>query len=165
MLLHVKSCIEQDCTPEPLTMIPDKYPIMSERREIAQLPSLDYFNVLAKSQEDANTSMIGYYAALQSNDLRRHYRNFYVVHTQPDANCAQHWKDTIHNISDVITPERCAEELEKPSKDSLFDFLDWAMEPKEKGDGAGARSDDGSMGDAAMDISPVRGRKEGRHTS
>jgi len=165
MLLHVNSCIERDCTPESLTMIPDKYPIMSERRKIAQLPSLDYFNVVAKSQEDANTSMIGYYAALQSNDLRRHYRNFYVVHTEPGASCAQYWKDTIHNISDVITPERCAEELEKPSKDSLFDFLDWAMEPKEKGDGAGARSDDGSVSDAAMNISPVRGRKEVRHTS
>jgi chromo domain-containing protein 1 len=146
-------------------MIPDKYPILSERRQIAELAPLNYFNVLAKSQEDANTSMIGYYAALQSNDLRRHYRSFYVVHTEPGANCAQHWKDTIHNISDVITPERCAEELEKPSKDSLFDFLDWAMEPKEKGNDAGVGSEDGSMSDAPMDISPVRGRKEGRRAS
>ena len=165
MRLHTTSYIEQDCPSAPLTMIPDKYPILSERREIAQLAPLNYFNVLAKSQEDANTSMIGYYAALQSNDMRRHYRNFYVVHTEPGANCAQHWKDTIHNISDVITPERCAEELEKPSKGSLFDFLDWAMEPKGEGDDAGAGSDDESMGDAPMDISPVRGRKEGRRSS
>jgi chromo domain-containing protein 1 len=138
---------------------------MSERREIAQLTPLDYFNVLAKNQEDAEISMIGYYAALQSNDLQRHYRNFYVVHPEPGANCAQQWKDTIHNISDVITPERCAEELEKPSKDSLFDFREWAMELKEKGDDASARSDDGSMGDAPMDISPVKSKKEARHAS
>lgn len=37
----------------------------------------------------------------------------------------------MRNIADVITPERCAEELGKESKDSLFDFLDWAMAPKE----------------------------------
>lgn len=160
MLLHRTNYIEQDRPSEPLTMIPDKHPILSERREAAQIPPLDYFNVAAKSQEDAETSMIGYYAALLCNDLRRHYRYFYVVHTEPGASCAQQWKDTIHNISGVITPERCANELRKPGKDSLFDFLDWAMGPKEKGNKAGAGSDDGSMGDAPLDIPPPKSRKE-----
>lgn len=111
-------------------MIQDKYPILSERRIIAETQPLDYFNRLTNDPEDANTHMIGYYAAMQSVDMRRHYRQFYVVDTEPEAAYAQRWKSTIHNISDVISPERCVEELSKESKESLFDFLDWAMGPK-----------------------------------
>jgi chromo domain-containing protein 1 len=76
--------------------------------------------------------MIRYYAAMQSADLRRAYRHFYVVHTAPEADCAEEWKASIHNIAGIISPEQCIEELSKPSKESTFDFLDWAMEPKEK---------------------------------
>ena len=111
-------------------MIQDKYPILSERRIIAEIEPLDFFNRLTNDPEDANTHMIGYYAALQSVDMRRHYRQFYVVHTEPEAACAQRWKSTIHNISDIISPEQCVDELSKESKESLFDFLDWAMRPK-----------------------------------
>lgn len=146
-------------------MIQDKYPILSERRIIAEHPSLDYFNRLAKSQEDANTQMIGYYAALQSADLRRAYRMFYVVHTEPDATCAQHWKGAIHNIAGVITPEQCEEELSKPSKESLFEFLDWAMKPKGTDIEVNAGLDDEELGDAPMDLSPISSLKEVEHTA
>lgn len=77
--------------------------------------------------------MIGYYAAMQSADLRRAYRYFYVVHTEPEASCSKEWKANIHNIADVMTPERCIDELCRPCKKSLFDFFGWAMQPKEKG--------------------------------
>ncbi|KAJ8108281.1 hypothetical protein OPT61_g8279 [Boeremia exigua] len=134
-LLTLNNYIDQDHPIEPLSLVQDQYPILSERREIAEHAPLDYFNRLEASQEDANTHMVGYYAAMQSADMRRAYRQFYVVHTEPGAPCAQQWKTSIHNIADVITPERCIKELSKASKESLFDFLDWAMSPKEKNSG------------------------------
>lgn len=121
--------IEQDCPVEPLSLVQDKYPILCERRIIAETPPLDYFNRLARSQDDANAQMVGYYAAMQV-DMRRDYRWFYVVHTEPER--AQQWKKDVQTITDIITPERCIEELEKQSKESLFDFMDWAMEPKQQ---------------------------------
>lgn len=136
------------------------------RREYAENPALDYFNL---SAEDANSNMIGYYAALHSVDLRRMYRKFYVVHTDPSAADAQHWIDTIHNISGVMSPKRCIEELSKPGKESLIDFLDWAMEPKEEVNEeekkTGAVSDDEIMDDAPMDISPASSIVEVEHTA
>lgn len=116
---------------------------MSERRIIAEAQPLDYFNRLANSQEDANTHVLGYYAAMQTS-LRRDYRHFYVVHTEPDAECAQKWKASVHSIAEVITPEHCVEELGKESKESLFDFLDWAMGPKEK-----------ELGDLPMEVEVI----------
>lgn len=104
---------------------------------------LDYFNRLAASPEDANTHVLGYYAAMQI-ELRRHYRQFYVVHTEPDAACVGMWKSSVHNIAEVITPEQCIEELSKNSRESLFDFLDWAMGPKDE-----------ELGDAPMEIEDV----------
>lgn len=131
-LLTSTNYIEQDHPIEPLSSVQDKYPILSERRVIAEHPPLDYFNRIVNSKEDANEHMIRYYAAMQSADLRRAYRHFYVVHTAPEADCAEEWKASIHNIAGIISPEQCIEELSKPSKESTFDFLDWAMEPKEK---------------------------------
>lgn len=96
--------------------------------------------------------MIGYYAAMQSADLRRAYRYFYVVHTEPEAGCAKGWRASVHNVADIITPEQCVEELSKPSKESLFDFLDWAMGPKENG--SEAEPDTEEQGEAPMEISP-----------
>lgn len=131
-LLTSTNYVDQDHPIEPLSLVQDKYPILSERRVIAEHPSLDYFNRAANSQEDANTHMVGYYAAMQSVDLRRTYRHFYVVHTEPEADCAIEWNASIHNITGIITPEQCIEELSKPSEESMFDFLDWAMKPKER---------------------------------
>jgi chromo domain-containing protein 1 len=113
--------------------------MLSERRIIAEAKPLDYFNRLAHSQEDANSIMIGYYAAIQA-DMRRNYRHFYIVHTDPLAKCAQQWKQDVQTIAEVITPEQCIQELEKDSKESKFDFRDWAMPTKESG-----------LGDARME--------------
>ncbi|KAF3000883.1 hypothetical protein E8E13_007818 [Curvularia kusanoi] len=169
LLLFQTSYIEQDPATgwqAPLSSIEDKYPIMSMRREYAENPALDYFNL---SAEDANSNVIGYYAALHSADLRRMYRKFYVVHTNPSTADAQHWLDTIHNISGVMSPKQCIEELSKPGKESLIDFLDWAMKPKEEvneeGKKKGAAPDDEVMGDAPMDISPARSIVEVEHTA
>lgn len=150
--LHLTGYIEQDPPEGPVSTIEDKFPILSERREHAEDPALDYFNIAKQSQEEANTRMIGYYATMQAVLLRRDYRMFYVVHTEPDAACAQHWRDSLHNIADVITPEQCVEELSKPSKESLFDFLDWAMGPKDKG--VNTRPEDVEPGEAPMDVTP-----------
>ncbi|KAF3041507.1 hypothetical protein E8E12_003248 [Didymella heteroderae] len=149
-LLTSTNYIEQDHPTEPLSLVQDRYPILSERRVIAEHPPLDYFNRLANSQEDADTHMIGYYAAMQSADLRRAYRYFYIVHTEPEADCAKEWKASIHNIASIITPEQCIEELSKPSKESIFDFLDWAMEPKKKPLEVVPEQD---LGNAAMEMS------------
>lgn len=116
---------------------------MSERRTAAEGQPLDYFNRLANSMEDATTAVLRIYADLQVS-LRRNYRHFYVVHTEPDGKLAQNWKSRVHTIAEVITPERCVEELSKASKESLFDFMDWAMDPKE-----------GELGDAPMEIETV----------
>lgn len=137
-------------------MVQDKYPILSERRIIAEHSPLDYFNRVANNQEDSNTQMIRYYAAMQSADLRRAFRHFYVVHTEPEADCAKDWKATIHNIAGIITPEQCIEELSRFSKESLFDFWDWAMKPK--GKQSVVEQEQEEIGDAPMQMSsPAKG--------
>lgn len=95
--------------------------------------------------------MIGYYAAMQSADLRRAYRYFYVVHTEPEADCAKKWKASIHNIAGIITPEECIEELSKSGKESLFDFWDWAMKPKQQLSEVAPEQEE--LGDAPMEMS------------
>lgn len=164
-MLTLTHYIEQDYQDpnEPMSTIKDKYPILSHRREVAAHASLNYFKHLENSQEDANTLMIGHYAAMQSACLRRDYRQFYVVHPKSKAACAQQWKTSIHTITDVITPEQCIEELSKPSKESLFDFLDWAMKPKEKDSNALPEQEE--LGDMPMNISPTRGIQEVEHTA
>ncbi|KNG45676.1 hypothetical protein TW65_07570 [Stemphylium lycopersici] len=83
--------IEQDDPSEPLSLVPDKFPILSERRIIADCEPVDYFNTLARSQEDANISMIRYYAGLQV-DMRRDYRHFFIVHIEPTAPGSHTWE-------------------------------------------------------------------------
>jgi chromo domain-containing protein 1 len=122
--------IEQDTPMEPLNNIPDKYPVLSERRIIAEEQPVDYFNTLAQSQEKANLHMIRYFAGLQI-DMRRDYRHFFVVHTEPSAPCAKEWMSEIQTIADVITPEQCIVELEKDGSVSMFDFCERYMQKKD----------------------------------
>lgn len=70
--------------------------------------------------------MIRYFAGLQA-DMRRDYRHFFVVHTEPEATHAQQWKQEIQTIAEVITPEKCLEELEKEGGAGLFDFYERYM--------------------------------------
>lgn len=122
--------IEQDTPMAPLSNAPDKYPIVSERRIIAEEQPVDYFNTLAHSQEKANLHMIRYFAGLQI-DMRRDYRHFFVVHTEPSAPCVKEWMSEIQTIADVITPEQCIAELEKDGSVSMFDFWERYMREKE----------------------------------
>ena len=125
-LLTTTNYIEQDIHKEPLSAIQDKFPILSERREIAEEYPVDYFNTVKRSQDQANLHMLRYYSAIQT-DLRRDYRHFYVVHTEPSAPCVQQWTQELQTIAEVMTPEQCVNELSQPSADSKFDFLDLAM--------------------------------------
>ncbi|KAF1829423.1 hypothetical protein BDW02DRAFT_561180 [Decorospora gaudefroyi] len=120
-ILGETNYIEQDDPVVPLSLIPDKYPVLSERRVIAECEPVDYFNRLARSQEEANLAMIRYYAGLHI-DMRRDYRHFFIVHTEPAASYAQQWKQEIQTISEIITPEQCAQELSKKGEESMFDF-------------------------------------------
>lgn len=124
-LLGETNYIEQDDPVAPLSLVPDKYPILSERRIIAEEQPVDYFNTLKRSQEEANLNMIRYYAGLQV-DLRRDYRHFFVVHTEPGAPYIQRWKEEIQTIAGVITPEECIKELEN-HESGLFDFCERYM--------------------------------------
>ncbi|XPS67741.1 hypothetical protein M3J09_000040 [Ascochyta lentis] len=133
-ILTVTNYIEQDCSSEALSAVHDQYPILSERRVIAETQTIDYFKRLSNSREEATSRMIEYYATMQTY-LRRDYRQFYVVHTEPEAPCAQQWRERVQTIAGVITPEQCVEELGKDSKESLFDFMDWAMRPKKEEQG------------------------------
>jgi chromo domain-containing protein 1 len=126
MILSDPDFIEQDEAGGPVSLLPDDCVILSERRVIAESKPWDYFNTLARSQEEANRRMIRYYAALQI-DMRRDYRHFYVVHTEPKAPYVQNWKDELQTIADVISPEKMVEELKKESKESLFDFRERFM--------------------------------------
>ncbi|KAJ4369977.1 hypothetical protein N0V83_005741 [Neocucurbitaria cava] len=125
-ILSETNYVEQDDPTAPLSLVPDKYPIISERRIIAEVQPVDYFNTLARSQEDANLHMIRLYAGLQV-DLRRTYRQFFVVHAEPEATCVRRWKEEIQTIAEVISPEKCLEELEKEGADGMFDFYESYM--------------------------------------
>ncbi|KAI8943475.1 hypothetical protein NX059_001479 [Plenodomus lindquistii] len=109
-----------------LNLMPDKFPIMSERRFVAEDAHLDYFNTLARSQQEANLRMIHHYSLVQV-EMRRDYRHFYVVHTDAMASYVQDWMHEVQSIAAVITPEMCLEELEKDGSVSMFDFCERYM--------------------------------------
>lgn len=108
--LNEKNCIEQDGSVRDVAF--DNFAILSEQRDVAEVEFIDYFNALSRSQEEANHTMIRYYALTQI-DMRRKYRHFYVVHTEPSAPCVGGWKQEIQSIADVLSPEVCIQELEK----------------------------------------------------
>jgi chromo domain-containing protein 1 len=126
VLLSDTNYIEQDDPVEPLSIIPDKYPVLSERRIVTEEQPVDYFNTLSRSQEEANLHMIRYYAGLQI-DMRRDYRHFFVVHTDPSETCVNEWKAEIQTIADVITPAQCVEELGKDGEEGMFNFCEQYM--------------------------------------
>jgi len=93
---------------------------------IAECEPVDYFNTLKRSQQAANLNMIRYYAGLQV-DMRRDYRHFYVVHTEPTASYVKEWKQEIQTIAEVISPEQCIKEFKKSGQDSMFNFFEDVM--------------------------------------
>jgi chromo domain-containing protein 1 len=132
-MLSETNYIEQESPVQPLSTSPDKFPVMSERRMIAAEEPVGYFKAREHSREEANLRMIRYYAGLQC-DLRRDYRHFFVVHTEPAADSANQWKEEIQSIAEVITPEQCIEELSKngmePGVELMFDFHERHMTEK-----------------------------------
>lgn len=125
-LLSDTNYIEQDSPVVPLSLKADKFPIMSERGEVAKVEPVDYFNALARSREKANLRMIRYYAGLHV-DTRRDYRHFYIVHTDRSGPCVQQWQREVQTLTDIMTPEQCIQELSKDEgdqNDQKFDFYE-----------------------------------------
>jgi chromo domain-containing protein 1 len=124
-LLSDPKLIEQDAPGQASDTKPDKFPIISERREFANEEPLDYFNALARSREKANLRMVRYYGGLHI-DMRRAYRHFYIVHTDVSGACALQWKREIQTLTDVITPQQCVVGLKRrgdhKGQNRMFDF-------------------------------------------
>lgn len=59
---------------------------------------------------------------------RRNYRHYFIVHTAPDE---VDWKDTITNIDEIMTPEKCIEYFSQEPKGSKFDNYEWAYPEKQ----------------------------------
>jgi chromo domain-containing protein 1 len=135
-LLSDTNYIEQDSPVQSLNISPDTFPVMSERRIIADEKPVEYFTALSHSREEANLRMIRYYAGLQI-DMRRKYRHFFVVHTDTAATCVKRWKEEIQSIAEVISPQQCINELVKNSpghgKNQMFDFYGKFMPEVETG--------------------------------
>ncbi|KAF1918091.1 hypothetical protein BDU57DRAFT_514657 [Ampelomyces quisqualis] len=129
-LLSDPKLIEQDTPGQALDPRPDKFPVISERRDLAQEDPLDYFNALARSREKANLRMVRYYGGLHI-DMRRAYRHFYVVHTDASGVCALQWKREIQTLTDVISPKQCLVELRRQDDgkehNRMFDFQEKNM--------------------------------------
>lgn len=87
----------------------------------------DYYLALAVSQAEANLVMVQYFAGVVV-DQRKWYRHYFVVHTEPEK---VNWKSTVQNIDEIMTPKKCIEILEQPSKGSRFDFYEWQFAEKE----------------------------------
>lgn len=101
---------------------------MSERFSIME----DYYYTAQRqSQVLANTKMVEYYAGVLV-DQRQYYRQYFVVHTEPDGNEAKDWKGRIHNIDDVISPEKFIKEFKKEAKGNRFEFYEWAFPLKQE---------------------------------
>jgi chromo domain-containing protein 1 len=122
--------IERDIV-GPLTLQPDDYfPIISERHSTME----DYYYpALATSQSLANTKMIEYFSGMLI-DQRQYYRQFFVIHTEPDGNDAKEWKEKVQNIDEVMSAEQFIDEFEKEPRGNRFDFYEWAFPPKPRAD-------------------------------
>ncbi|EMD87644.1 hypothetical protein COCC4DRAFT_193043 [Bipolaris maydis ATCC 48331] len=122
-LLAESQYIEQDHPSEPLSRVPDKFPVLSERRIIADSEPVTYFKTVKRDPAAANLNMMRYFAGLHV-DLRRDYRHFFLVHTDAQAGVVQQWRDEIQTIGRVMSPRQCVQELEKESRVSMIDFYE-----------------------------------------
>jgi len=103
----------------------DFFPIISARQALAEDIGL-YYEARKRSQHDANTDMAHHYSGFVVVE-RRNYRHYFVVHTTPEE---VDWKDTITNIDEVMTPEKCIEYFEQEPKGSKFDNYEWSYPEK-----------------------------------
>lgn len=114
----------------------DFFPVISMRQDLAEDVGL-YYDALKHSQHEANTDMACHYSGLVVME-RRNYRHYFVVHTNPEM---VDWKETITNIDEVITPQKCIEYFEQPPKGSKFDNYEWSY-PAKRTDSVTAPSSD-----------------------
>jgi chromo domain-containing protein 1 len=132
-LFSATKFIEQDDSDsEPYCPRPDDYfPVISERYCVME----DYYyHALATSQSLANTKMIEYFGGMLI-DRRQYYRQYFVVHTEPDGSDARDWKDRVQNIDEVMSPEKFIKEFEKEGKGNRFEFYEWDF-PMKRSDSA-----------------------------
>ncbi|KAF1961457.1 hypothetical protein CC80DRAFT_464352 [Byssothecium circinans] len=144
-LLSASRYVEQDETSEPMIYRPDDYfPIMSERGcfmdDLYYPPSVDPTNLstsetssLPKPHDFANTKMVEYYGGMLL-DHRQYYRQYFVIHTEPDGVMARDWIKRIGVLDEVMTPEKFISEFEKEAKGNRFEFYDWAFPEKKRVD-------------------------------
>jgi chromo domain-containing protein 1 len=138
-LLGDSAYIEIDGPLDTVSMAWDKYPVISDRRDVIdEIPEYNYFAQRERGDRAA-ANFTGILAASGNLALLRNdYRHLYVVHTMPMAPYAQAWKDKLVSIADIISPEMCVAELEKPGKVSMFDFCERYMDRLDgKGKGTG----------------------------
>jgi len=131
-LLAATKYIEQDDA-GPYCPRPDDYfPVISERFPVMENY---YYPALATSQSLANTRMIEYFGGIVI-DQRQYYRQYFVVHTEPDGRDAKDWKERVQNIDEVMSPAKFIEEFEKDARGNRFEFYDWASPTKKRVDSA-----------------------------
>jgi chromo domain-containing protein 1 len=106
----------------------DFFPVISMRQTLAEDVGL-YYEARKHSQYEANTDMAHHYSGLVVTE-RRNYRHYFVVHTNPEM---VDWKETIMNIDEIITPEKCVEYFEQEPKGCKFDNFEWSY-PAKKAD-------------------------------
>jgi chromo domain-containing protein 1 len=123
-LLSDTNYIEQDSPVVPLSLKADKYPIMSECRDVADEEPVAYFRSLAQSREKANLRMIRFYAGLHV-DSRRDYRHFYIVHTDCSGPSVEQWQREVQTLTGIMTPEECIKELSKDGADAIDQKIDF----------------------------------------
>jgi chromo domain-containing protein 1 len=127
-LLSNPEYIEQDNqqnNPERWKPRPDDYyPIISERREVMQ----EYFYALeCGDKEEPMRGQVELFAGTV-NALRRDYRHFCVVHTEPGE---VDWRKRWQNIDEVMTPAQCISYFEQPAKGNRFESYEWCFPLKE----------------------------------
>jgi chromo domain-containing protein 1 len=131
-LLSKTKYIEQEEPRIPIHRPDDYFPIISER-----YTSMEefYYPALTTSQSLANTRMIEYFGGMLI-DLRQYYRQYFVVHTEPNGSDAKDWKERIQNIDEVMSPEKIVKEFEAEAKGNRFEFYEWAFPMKPRVDSA-----------------------------
>jgi chromo domain-containing protein 1 len=121
--------IEADETEEAANMAWDRFPVISDRRGTVEDDVEDYYFIQSGHTDKATATISNIWtAAANLVNLRRDYRYLYVVHTLPMAAYAQKWKDEIPIIAEVISPQQCGAELQKPGQVSMFDFCERYMD-------------------------------------
>ncbi|KAF2271696.1 uncharacterized protein EI97DRAFT_470965 [Westerdykella ornata] len=108
--------------PSYIPRLVDLRPILSEPADQSQA----YFAALSSSPTGAIDQQVEYWAK-KVCAMRKSYRHFFVVHTEPSSEQSAEWQRKFCNIDEVITPEKCIELLKEDSEGSRIDFMEWYL--------------------------------------